>query len=139
MEDRIKQLENQVAMLTNKITQLENDQKQTASTFTVLKTNHNTMEQNILAINSRQDRYDDITKKKYHLHFNKQKRSSADDSETNPAMNEDMSCHDQGTLTDNTVYEGIIEPDSDSRVHNIEASTFAFGSFNIFSGLSSHK
>lgn len=177
MEDKIQQLEAQVAKLTNRISELENDHKNTHAKFTNIQKHFNTMEENLNTVNNRQDRYDEIvqkltdnltilsetvinntkmprtskrsspyektsyeqTKKIHNLRSNKQKRASADDSETTPATDDDMAYQDQSQLTDNALYDGIIEPNSDYGQKNDNNPNSTFASYNIFAGFSSHK
>lgn len=80
------------------------------------------------------------TKKAYNLHSNKQKCAFAEDSDTTPATDNDMSFHDQDILTDNATYDGVIGPDSNSGQINNNASTSStFGSYNIFGGFGTRK
>lgn len=80
------------------------------------------------------------TKKVYNLRSNKQKRASADDSESTPATDDDMLYQEQEILTDNATYDGVIGTDSDSgQIHNNETSSSTFGSYNIFAGFGTRK
>ncbi|PKY34545.1 hypothetical protein RhiirB3_454374 [Rhizophagus irregularis] len=163
MEDRIQQLEFQVDKLIAKVTQLENEHKQTDSKFLNIKKDFTSMEENLTiltdnltklsetVINStktvrmtkRSSPYEktsyEQTKKTHNLHSNKQKCASTDDSETALHTEDDMSYQDQGILTDNATYDGIIEPDTDCGNNHNEQNNSAFFSYNIFAEFSSRK
>ncbi|PKB94419.1 hypothetical protein RhiirA5_438822, partial [Rhizophagus irregularis] len=61
--DKIKQLENQVYILTDRITQSENKPKQYETKFSNIENQVNNIETNVNIINTKQDRYDEILQK----------------------------------------------------------------------------
>jgi uncharacterized coiled-coil protein SlyX len=171
MEDRIQQLETQVAKLTDRITQLENVHKNTDSKVNIIQKHFNTMEENLNTVNTRQNRYDEIvqkltenltklsdtvinnakitktskrsspyektsyeqTKKIHNLRSNKQKRTSADDSETCPQTEDDTEMqHELAELSDNATFNSIIEPDANYKDNdNTTSSSYGYNLFNF--------
>ncbi|PKC58989.1 hypothetical protein RhiirA1_540744 [Rhizophagus irregularis] len=177
-QDKIRNLENQVATLTEKINKMENILNQNNLQMDNIQKNYTTItESNFNIVNSKQDRYDEIlqrltdnlaklsdkiidnersikspkrsspydkssyeqTKRKYHLRSNKQSRASAEDSDAVPATDEDLDLQDTTTLTDNTTYEGIIEPDSDYTPNTSTFMASSYNPLNIISGMTTRK